>query len=626
MITIRVTSHHGKSTPRGPSYDFDETGGTIGRAETNQLVLEDADRVISRVQAQVVFRGGRFALVDRGSNPVIVNGERLGKGSSIELSAGDRIEIGSYRMEVESQSITLVRGASEDDPFGLSPAMPEAKRGSNGVNAPRSEPRSGEAKSPPLPSTDPLGLFGGTGAGLASATPPSQPSSSKGLIPEDYDPFADPLAPQPHRSSPAPLLPDDVNLGRDGPLGETESLDRLFGLGQGIPSGHFADTVGVDDPFAGTSLGSDVPEAESPLDPLVALGGARRPAIPPAAVRDDLPEIRGAFIPPPVPSGGTPASNPPPSSSPAPEGAELKKAAGSVFLSWENAEDGGSVSQTMIFSPGSGPSHFTSVQAEVPEAPLPSRQPPQARASGKDAAPSAEKQASPRPAQPEAHGASSAHSATSAAPSHRQERVPPPADIEALAVALLTGLGMPDLSLSRGITPDLMERIGALLREATQGTLDLLTARAVTKREVRADVTVIAALGNNPLKFSPDVEAALAHLISPQGRGFLPPVAAMRDAYDDLRAHELGFMAGMRAALAGLLARFDPKLLEQRLVDKSVLDSLLPMNRRAKLWDLYQQLYRNIAEEAEEDFHAAFGREFLRAYEEQIARLDADKP
>ena len=38
----------------------------------------------------------------------------------------------------------------------------------------------------------------------------------------------------------------------------------------------------------------------------------------------------------------------------------------------------------------------------------------------------------------------------------------------------------------------------------------------------------------------------------------MPPARAMRDAFDDLRAHQFGFMAGMRAALEGVLGRFDP--------------------------------------------------------------------
>jgi FHA domain-containing protein len=153
----------------------------------------------------------------------------------------------------------------------------------------------------------------------------------------------------------------------------------------------------------------------------------------------------------------------------------------------------------------------------------------------------------------------------------------------------------------------------------------LLLARAMTKREVRADVTMIFSKGNNPLKFSPDVSVALAHLLNPQGRGFLGPEEAMREAFGDLRAHQLGFVAGMRAAVEGLLQRFGPEALEQRQTQKSMLDSLLPINRRAKLWDLYQQLYRDIAEEAEEDFHAVLGREFVRAYEEQVAKLASEK-
>jgi FHA domain-containing protein len=189
--------------------------------------------------------------------------------------------------------------------------------------------------------------------------------------------------------------------------------------------------------------------------------------------------------------------------------------------------------------------------------------------------------------------------------------------------ALQRGLGMPNLQLPHGLAPETMLLIGLLLREAVQGTLDLLLARAMTKREIRAEVTMIVGRENNPLKFSPDVAVALTHLLAPQGRGFMAPAAAMRDAYDDLRAHTFGFMAGMRAALAGVLERFDPATLEGRLTEKTMLDSLLPMNRRAKLWDLFAERYKDISNEAEEDFHTLFGKAFLKAYEEQVARLEA---
>ena len=72
-------------------------------------------------------------------------------------------------------------------------------------------------------------------------------------------------------------------------------------------------------------------------------------------------------------------------------------------------------------------------------------------------------------------------------------------------------------------------------------------------------------------------------------------------------------------ALAGVLKRFDPARLEQRIGKDTGVGSLLG-GKKAKYWDAFTQLYGDIAEEMEEDFHAVFGREFARAYEEQIRK------
>jgi FHA domain-containing protein len=198
------------------------------------------------------------------------------------------------------------------------------------------------------------------------------------------------------------------------------------------------------------------------------------------------------------------------------------------------------------------------------------------------------------------------------------------AETDALLRAFLEGAGVPDLKVPGGMTPELLNLVGQLMREAIGGTLDLLLARALTKREVRAQATVIITRENNPLKFSPSVETALNHLLSPHGREFMSPANAVRDAYNDLRSHQFGFMAGMRAALEGVLTRFDPAQLEQRLAQKGVLDALVPSNRKARLWELYAQLYREISKDAEDDFHTLFGKAFLRAYEAQIEKLEQD--
>jgi len=74
MIVISVLSFNGAPSD-GRSASFDELGGSIGRADTNQLVLPDPERSISRVHAQVVFRNGGYELVDNSTNGTFLNAD-----------------------------------------------------------------------------------------------------------------------------------------------------------------------------------------------------------------------------------------------------------------------------------------------------------------------------------------------------------------------------------------------------------------------------------------------------------------------------------------------------------------------------------------------------------------------
>ena len=79
------------------------------------------------------------------------------------------------------------------------------------------------------------------------------------------------------------------------------------------------------------------------------------------------------------------------------------------------------------------------------------------------------------------------------------------------------------------------------------------------------------------------------------------------------------------APWAGAQNRGDDTVLEMqkafRKGDKQRLAALLPGARQARYWELFTELYASISREAEDDFQDLFGREFSRAYEEQIARL-----
>lgn len=184
--------------------------------------------------------------------------------------------------------------------------------------------------------------------------------------------------------------------------------------------------------------------------------------------------------------------------------------------------------------------------------------------------------------------------------------------------ALYAGLGMtPPASRS----PQQARLIGALLRASIAGTLGLLATRTIAKRELGAGRTMPQSRENNPLKFALDTDAALAHLLGPPQRGFIAPIAAVDAAFADLRAHELAVLAGMRAALEAVLARFDPQALEARFAGKGMWDNLVPVNHRARLWERYVEQHAEIMREVEDDFDSLFGGAFLEAYEAQLARL-----
>ena len=184
------------------------------------------------------------------------------------------------------------------------------------------------------------------------------------------------------------------------------------------------------------------------------------------------------------------------------------------------------------------------------------------------------------------------------------------------------GVGI-DLPLPNGPSPELFSAVGAMLRIAINGIHRLIAMRTVAKTEMHADLTMIQVRGNNPLKFSPEAAVALKMLLQPPLQGFLSGPSALRDAVIDLQSHQVGVMAGMRAALATVLERFDPVQLESHLSSRSVIDALIPSHRRAKLWELYVEHYRALRDEAEEDFGRLFGEAFREAYNAQVRSLEA---
>lgn len=631
MIEIVVVGRQGAPMGRPLAARFGPQGGTIGRSDTNTLVLDDPDRTVSRVHAQVLCRNGQYVIVDRGSNAMQCNGVPLGAGNEAALQGGERLVIGSFELAVqrvggEAASVPPPAGGDLPTGFGAGPA----------------------ARAPALPDDDPFAdLLAGLGPASpppARPAPPPSPAPSAAPLPAA---FADPMGMAPRAGTPsgddpfagllgatpagAAPLDDFSDLGlpaASNPTANSQRIDDLFGLGPGASGGDplalspLADplrqpnTAGsAADPLAAFQQGapaSQAPRADhAPIGqfgftPPRAAMPPGVPAMPAGPAGQAFPDAAGE----PIRIGRAPAPRPaafpeapvppavPAPAAPIPPAGMAATGAPDPFANLLGDEPFGPAAAA-----GGG---FDDLLAPAPApaampAPVPASMPAQA----------------PAPAWP-------APPTAAFAPPPPMASMPMPVagsgDVGELLAAFLHGLGgmhQPPTQL----TPALMERIGVMLRSATEGTLQLLLTRQELKREVRAAVTMIAAQANNPLKFSPTVEVALGHLLGPQLRGFMPAEAAMRDAYDDLRAHQFGVMVGLRAALAALIARFGPEELEKKIAARSALDSLFAANRKAKLWDQFTALYGTIAAEAEDDFHSLFGKAFLEAYEAQMARL-----
>jgi FHA domain-containing protein len=657
MIEIYVASYKGISPPVELKGLFGPEGGTLGRGTDNQLVLPDPARHVSRLQARVRFDEGRFLVASvSNANPLFLNDEEIASGSELPLKPGDELRIGLYVLGVRnattpSQNVDLpvaahsasqprgVAGSGTRSPMVGGPLDPLAGLGgsSAGLNpfadllgpdvavptpleVPTPEslvtPRSDQARFAPSDSPQaPL-----------QASDRADPQVRRGLTasPPSADPFADLLQPNVPSMPSHPVRPrlgDDRAAVKAAASGGIPADFDPFGLPSNTPRN-------TDDPLSDLAKGSidlsavdanaqrsnllefdlaEKSDSRDPLrggtpslvdsldavDPLRLFGGDEQALLNPQSdpwavgtpMPDKVPEVHAQFTPPrSMPEGRSSPladvrrSNLSPAQpfprSPAPTTPASRGAPADMQSQAVDAGRITSASESRLAVPGTLGSSSTDRDSAQP---LPTKS------------------------------------------------VALDAQLRLLLAAFLKGAQVPDMPVRTGLTPALMEAMGTLVYQATAGAMELIAARQITKREIRADVTMIVPQGNNPLKFLPTPEAAIMQMLGPNMPGFTTTAKAMQDVFDDLRAHEVGIIAGMRAALAEVLLRFDPATLEKRLGKGGFLDSLVPASRQAKLWNLFEAQFQEIYREAQDDYHALFGKAFIKAYEEQVNQDQAKR-
>ena len=609
---------------------------SIGRAPGNDWVLADPDRHLSKTHCMIVGAAGRYMLTDVSTNGVFINGasERVPRNGQVELTDGDEFRLGDY-------TITLSEGAAAAPVAGHAPLAPGA--------VPRGDPLADRDSLTPDPlADDPFDAP--PAAGFVHPIAVMPPASLRNSDPFDladeanhsplHDPHADffrGVAPSEQWQGPSQADNADAHLHaftapRPVPVTNFDDLDIDALLGD-TPPGHAPAQPAPPRPAPAQPAPRPAP-AMYPQPP--AAPAMRQPVPEPLTDFDDLlgdepPGHAPAQPAPPRPMPAQPAPGPAPAMRPQPPAAPvMRQPVPEPLTDFDDLlgdePPGHAPAQPAPPRPmPAQPAPRPMAQPQpVPVAPPPAAAaPPQGTGSLLDdpfaePAPAAPAPA-PRQAPPAAAPAPAAVPPPAQASAAAHAPAPSPADAARLAAAFLDGAGVPDLNL--GADPEAaMRAAGAVFRAFVEGLRQVLISRATIKNEFRVEQTMLRARDNNALKFSVTTEDALMALLQPNRPGYLPPLKATQEAFDDVRGHELAVMAGMQTALMSLLRRFEPGALEKRLAP-GMLGSLLPAARKARTWELFCTTYKDIAREAEGDFQSVFGREFARAYDEQVRKL-----
>jgi type VI secretion system FHA domain protein len=188
------------------------------------------------------------------------------------------------------------------------------------------------------------------------------------------------------------------------------------------------------------------------------------------------------------------------------------------------------------------------------------------------------------------------------------------------AAAFVAGAGLAPGALAGQDEAAALRAAGRAYRAAILGIADILRTRAQIKSEFRIEQTRIGANNNNPLKFLTEAPEIVAAMVGKPPSGFQEAGVALDEGIRDLKAHQLAMVAAMQVALTGLLSQLDPTTLKASMEKQSLLGGVLGGSRNARYWEVFEQHYKTIAKQLEEDFHGVFGRAFAQAYEDALLK------
>jgi type VI secretion system FHA domain protein len=210
--------------------------------------------------------------------------------------------------------------------------------------------------------------------------------------------------------------------------------------------------------------------------------------------------------------------------------------------------------------------------------------------------------------------------AEEAGPSRAPVDIPTPSDDQVGLFAFLRGAGITPRPLEQKDSALMLHRAGRLMRELAIGLRRGVEQRASQKKALRLPNTTIQPRANNLLKFSANVDEALENLFFLDKPEYLSAVDAVRDAFDDIAAHERALLLAMSSALSEYLEKLDPDEIEQSCNSGGKRGAILGTSNAAKYWQRYTALYTALARQPPGQMPQGFLEIFAQAYERVLER------
>ncbi len=183
--------------------------------------------------------------------------------------------------------------------------------------------------------------------------------------------------------------------------------------------------------------------------------------------------------------------------------------------------------------------------------------------------------------------------------------------------AFCRGLGVDPGSLPSDMQTTTLTLAGQMLREVVLALMEALKARGEFKGRFDPGQTGAQSAQNNPLKMSNGVDDAIRKLMDSQNTRYLAPVDALRDAFTDLKTHQVAMTSGMHAGINGLMHRINPAELQDRF-ERNLKRAGGGSNNKNKYWELYTEFFQVLNQRNNDGLPLSFNEDFVQTYIDRV--------